>query len=218
MAMSGLPSRQRICWWGVRPLLLFAVRRATVNEQHFSANLLGVLLAAIFLSAMATYQIGIFAIFGGFMLGVLLHDQHEVVRAWNKKIGGFVTVFFLPIFFTYTGLRTNIRGLDSMELWAWCFLLIALASLGKFGGCYLAARWLRLSTRESQIMGILMNTRGLMELIIVNVGYDLGVISQNVFTMLVLMAIVSTVVTSPGLRRWLPGAGLTVPARNYSVE
>ncbi len=207
-----------VCWWGVRPLLLLAVRRATVTEHHFSANLLGLLLAAIFLSAMATYQIGIFAIFGGFMLGVLLHDQHEVVRAWNKKIGGFVNVFFLPIFFTYTGLRTNIRGLDTLELWGWCFLLITLATLGKFGGCYIAARWSRLTPRESQVIGILMNTRGLMELIIVNVGYDLGVISQNVFTMLVLMAIVSTVITSPSLRRWLPGAGIPLPARNYRVE
>ncbi len=207
-----------VCWWGVRPLLHRAIRHSVVSEHRFSANLLGLLLAAIFLSAMATYKIGIFAIFGGFMLGVLLHDQHEVVKAWKHKVGGFVSVFFLPIFFTYTGLRTNIGGLNSVELWGWCLLLIGLATLGKFGGCYWAARWSGLDHQSSKIIGILMNTRALMELIIINVGFDLGVISQNVFTMLVLMAIVSTVITTPGLRRWLPGAGIALPASRHSAE
>ena len=78
-------------------------------------NLLGILLAAIFVSAMTTYQIGIFAIFGGFMMGVILHDEHDLIEAWKERIGHFVMVFFLPIFFTYTGLRTNVGGLDSVE-------------------------------------------------------------------------------------------------------
>jgi Kef-type K+ transport system membrane component KefB len=199
-----------VCWLLVRPALHRAVKHSVVSEHRFSDNLLGLLIAAIFLSAMATYQIGIFAIFGGFMMGVLLHDQHEVVKAWRKKVGEFVNVFFLPIFFTYTGLRTNIGSLDSWELWGWCGLLIVLATIGKFGGCYLAARWSRLTHSESKVIGIMMNTRALMELIIINVGYDLGVISQNVFTMLVLMAIFSTVITTPALRRWLPGAGVSV--------
>jgi Kef-type K+ transport system membrane component KefB len=207
-----------VCWWIVRPALHKAIRHSVVTEHRFSANLLGLLIAAIFLSAMATYKIGIFAIFGGFMLGVLLHDQHEVVRAWKNKVGEFVTVFFLPIFFTYTGLRTDIGGLDSVALWGWCLLLVALATLGKFGGCYGAARWSGLNHQESKVIGIMMNTRALMELIIINVGYDLGVISQNVFTMLVLMAIVSTVVTTPGLRRWLPGAGVALPGKQGTVE
>lgn len=218
MKLGFLAAYVVFCWWVVRPLLLRAVRRARVTEQHFSANLLGLLLAAIFISAMTTYKIGIFAIFGGFMLGVLVHDQEDLVQAWKKKIGSFVTVFFLPIFFTYTGLRTNIGGLDSTELWAWCALLVALATLGKFGGCYMAARWSGLNARESKVIGIMMNTRALMELIIINVGYDLGVISQNVFTMLVLMAIISTVITTPGLRRWLPGAGIPLPAAHHVTE
>lgn len=202
-----------VCWLLVRPLLHRAVKRSVVTEHQFSDNLLGLLIATIFLSAMATYQIGIFAIFGGFMMGVLLHDQHEVVKAWRKKVGEFVTVFFLPIFFTYTGLRTNVGALNNWELWGWCGLLIVLATIGKFGGCYLAARWSGLTHSESKVIGIMMNTRALMELIIINVGYDLGVISQNVFTMLVLMAIFSTVITTPALRRWLPGAGVSVKMR-----
>ena len=202
-----------VCWWIVRPLLRRIIRASAVSGEKLSANLLGLILAAVFLSCMATYQIGIFAIFGGFMLGVLLHDQHELVQAWKKTVGKFVMVFFLPIFFTYTGLRTNIGGLDSAALWGWCLLLIALATLGKFGGCYVAARWSNLNHAESKVIGIMMNTRALMELIVINVGYDLGVISQNVFTMLVLMAIVSTVITTPGLRRWLPGIGIALPGK-----
>lgn len=178
-----------------------------------SNNLMGVVLAAVFVSAMGTYQLGIFAIFGGFMMGVLLHDEHALIAAWKERIGHFVTVFFLPIFFTYTGLRTNIGGLDSLALWGWCALTAFLATLGKFGGTYAAARYAGMSHHEANALGIMMNTRALMELIVINVGYDLGVISQNMFTMLVIMAIVSTVVTTPGLRRWLPKIGLWQPTR-----
>ena len=199
-----------VSWLLVRPALHRAIKHSVVTEHRFSNNLLGLLIATIFISAIATYQIGIFAIFGGFMMGVLLHDQHEVVSAWRKKVGEFVTVFFLPVFFTYTGLRTNVGGLDSWELWGWCGLLIVLATVGKIAGCFLAAKWSGMNTVESKIIGILMNTRGLMELIIINVGFDLGVISQNVFTMLVLMAIFSTVITAPALRRWLPELGMSV--------
>lgn len=204
-----------ISWVVVRPALQWSVRRSAAGGEPLSNNLLGLLVVAIFLSAMTTYMIGIFAIFGGFMLGVLLHDQHAVAKAWRKKVGEFVAVFFLPIFFTYTGLRTDIGGLDSWEMWGWCGLLIVLAVMGKLGGCYLAARWSGLDHQESKVIGIMMNTRALMELIIINVGFDIGVISQNVFTMLVLMAVFSTVITVPALRRWLPGAGVlvTMPKR-----
>ena len=200
-------------WFLIRPAMKRIVRMAPPRGGHLSNNLMGVLLAAIFISAMCTYQLGIFAIFGGFMMGVLLHDEHELVAAWKERIGRFVTVFFLPIFFTYTGLRTNIGGLDSAAAWGWCALLILLATLGKFGGAYIAARVSGLSHHEASVLGIMMNTRALMELIVINVGYDLGVISQQVFTMLVLMAIVSTVVTTPGLRAWLPRLGWQSPRR-----
>src|SRR5690606_39255133 len=169
-----------------------------------SNNLMGGLLVMIFLGAMTTYQLGIFAIFGGFVAGMLLHDEPALIEAWKERIGHFVTTFFLPIFFTYTGLRTDIGGLDSAELWFWCGVTILLATLGKYGGSYLAARLAGMNRVEAKILGVMMNTRALMELIVINVGYDLGVISQNVFTMLVLMAIFSTVITTPALRRWLP--------------
>ncbi len=203
------------CWFVVRPLLKALVRRHPTRNGHLPNNLMGILLAGVFVSAMATYKLGIFAIFGGFMLGVLLHDEHALVEAWKERVGHFVTVFFLPIFFTYTGLRTHIGGLDTAALWGWCCLVLLLATAGKFGGSYIAARFAGLDGNEGKVLGIMMNTRALMELIVINVGYDLGVISQNVFTMLVIMAIVSTVVTTPGLRRWLPRLGLPLPAKQH---
>jgi len=193
-----------LCWWVVRPLLLRLLLRFTVTEDSLSPNLIGILIAAVFLSGIATYKLGIFAIFGGFIIGVLLHDRTELVRAWREKMGHFVLVFFLPIFFTYSGLRTNIGALDSAGLWGWCLLLLVAATIGKFGGCYFAARRSAMGVQEAKAIGIMMNTRGLMELVVVNVGLDLGVIPPTVFTMLVLMAIVSTVVTTPALRIWLP--------------
>ncbi|QXP88320.1 cation:proton antiporter [Methylococcus capsulatus] len=200
-------------WFVVRPVMKWLVRRFQKSEAGLPGNLLGVLLAGIFLAGMCTYKLGIFAIFGGFMMGVVLHDEPALRAAWKEKVGHFVTVFFLPIFFTFTGLRTEIGGLDTLQLWGWCALIILLATLGKLGGAYFAARLSGLSRSESGILGILMNTRGLMELIVLNVGYDLGVISRNVFTMLVLMAIVSTVLTTPCLRAWLPKAGFASSGR-----
>jgi len=210
-------------WFVVRPLMKRIIRASQTTpvpageksgRGKLSHNLLGILLAGIFISAMTTYQIGIFAIFGGFMMGVILHDEHELIEAWKERIGHFVMVFFLPIFFTYTGLRTHVGSLDSMEAWGWCGLLIVLATLGKFGASYVAARWVGMSHVEGKVIGIMMNTRALMELIVINVGFDLGVISQQVFTMLVLMAIFSTVITTPGLRGWLPKMGVAVAGRH----
>ncbi|GIZ52559.1 cation:proton antiporter [Noviherbaspirillum aridicola] len=201
------------CWFVVRPLLKHLMRRFDVARNGLSHNLLGIVLAVVFLASMTTFQLGIFAIFGGFMMGVILHDESAFVEAWKERIGPFVVVFFLPIFFTYTGLRTNIGSLDSMAAWGWCALILALATIGKFGGAYVSARAVGLNRHEASILGIMMNTRALMELIIINVGYDLGVISQQMFTMLVIMAIVSTVVTSPCLRSWLPRIGMPVAGR-----
>ena len=192
-----------LCWWVVRPLLLRLLPRFSVSDDNLSPNLIGILLAAVFLSGIVTYKLGIFAIFGGFIMGVLLHEQVELVHAWRDKMGHFVLVFFLPIFFTYTGLRTNIGALDSAALWGWCLLLLAAATIGKFGGCYFAAQRSGMEAKEAKAIGIMMNTRGLMELVVINVGLDLGVIPPTLFTMLVIMAIVSTVVTTPALRIWL---------------
>ena len=191
-----------VCWWLVRPLLRWLIQRLG-GEHSWSNNLLGVILCLVFISAMLTYKLGIFAIFGGFMLGVLLHDQPRFVEAWRTHIGHFVTVFFLPIFFTYTGLRTSIGSLNTLALWGWCAVVVLLACAAKYLPSYLAARSAGMSVPQAHIVGVMMNTRALMELIVINIGYDMGVISRSVFTMLVIMALVSTVITTPVLRRYL---------------
>lgn len=201
-----------VCWCVVRQVLKFVVRRFDFNNQALPQDLMAILLVIVFTSAMLTSKLGIFAIFGGFMMGVLLHDQYELVEAWKHKVADLVTVLFLPIFFTYTGLRTDVGGLETAELWFWCLVLVFLAVAGKFGGCYLAARLAGLKRPEARNIAIMMNTRALMELVVVNLGFDLGVIPSQVFTMLVLMAIVSTVMTAPGLRAWLPSMGHAIPA------
>ena len=192
----------------VRPLLKRMIQRSNPRAGTMTGNLLGALLVVIFVAAMTTYQIGIFAIFGGFMMGVILYDEAELVAAWRERVGGFVTVFFLPIFFTYTGLRTSIGALDTWHDWGWCAAILAGASLSKWGAAYVAARRSGFGHAESSMMGFMMNTRALMELIVINVGFDLGVISPKMFTMLVIMAIASTVVTTPALRRYLTRAQL----------
>jgi Kef-type K+ transport system membrane component KefB len=196
----------------VRPLLKRAIRKSLSQHGKMSPNLFGVLLAVIFIAAMTTYKIGIFAIFGGFMMGVILYDEPELVAAWRERLGDFVTVFFLPIYFTYTGLRTSIGGLDTVSDWGWCLCIVAAASLAKLAGGYLAARRSGMNHPESAIVGFMMNTRGLMELIVINVGLDLGVITPKMFTMLVIMAIVSTIITTPALRYYMPRAGLKLQA------
>lgn len=199
-----------ICIVAVRPALKAAVRRANRAEHGLSANLVASLLVVVFVSAITTYQLGIFAIFGGFMMGVILFDEPQLVEAWRNTTGKFVNVFFLPIFFTYTGLRTSIGALTSATDWEWCALTILLASCAKFGGAYLAARAGGRSHPEASALGYMMNTRGLMELVVLNVGYDLGVISQRMFTILVIMAALSNVLTVPALRRYLPRAGIAL--------
>jgi Kef-type K+ transport system membrane component KefB len=197
-----------LCAGVVRPLVKKAVRYSNPHDGVLSGNLVGGMLALVFVAAMTTYQIGIFAIFGGFMIGVILYDEVAFVSAWRERTGDFVTVFFLPIFFTYTGLRTSIGSLDTLAAWGWCGITIALATAGKMGGAYLAARISGLNHVESTILGYMMNTRGLMELVVINVGFDLGVISSQMYTILVIMAIISTVITTPALRHYLPRAAL----------
>jgi Kef-type K+ transport system membrane component KefB len=136
-------------------------------------------------------------------MGVILFDEPKLIAAWRERVGAFVTVFFLPIFFTYTGLRTSVGSLDTVADWSWCLAVVSVACSSKWFGAYWAARSSGFNHSESAMMGFMMNTRALMELIVINVGFDLGVISQKLFTMLVIMAIVSTVVTTPAIRHYL---------------
>jgi Kef-type K+ transport system membrane component KefB len=166
-------------------------------------GVLSVLLALLLVAALITSRIGIFAIFGAFLLGASLSGSPRVREAVAAQFSDFVTVFFLPIFFTFTGLRTNVGSLATPEAWGWAAAVFAVAVLGKWGGCGLAARLGGLPAGEASCVGVLMNTRALMELIVVNVGMDLGVIPPAVYCMLVFMAIGTTLMATPLAVRFL---------------
>lgn len=148
-------------------------------------------------SSLITELIGIHALFGAFLAGVIVPKNNGFAQGLANKLEDLVVVFLLPLFFAYSGLRTEIGLLSSGDAWLLCALIIVVACVGKFGGSALAARWTGLSWREASALGILMNTRGLMELVVLNIGLDLGVISPTLFTMMVLMALVTTFMTSP---------------------
>jgi Kef-type K+ transport system membrane component KefB len=161
-----------------------------------------IMLAAV--SAFAASPTGPMLVLGAFGAGVLLHRRAAFVAAWDARVGPAVAVLLLPLYFTYTGLRTDAGSLDGAAAWAWCAAVLAAATLGKLGATYAAARWAGLAHAPAAALGAMMNTRGLVELVVLNIGYDLGLISRPLFTMLVLMAIASTAITTPLLRRWLP--------------
>jgi Kef-type K+ transport system membrane component KefB len=188
------------------PLADRLVARFPVRDGHIPPNLLAILLAIMFALAICTYALGIFAIFGGFAAGLLFHRHRALVEAWHNQVGQFVLVFFLPIFFTFTGLRTNLLGLATgLELF-WLAAVCLAAIAAKVLPVYLAGRANGLPHRDSMMLGTLMNTRALMELIVLNIGYDLGFLPKSMFTILVVMAVVTTVMTGPILRALLASA------------
>lgn len=188
----------------VRPLIARWVQaQLQRNGGDLSLNALAILLILVLASAAITNLIGIFSIFGAFLFGAILFDQEELREALKRRLQDFVTVFFLPIFFTYTGLRTDMGAMTGATMWWFCVMVSVTAIVGKFGGCTLAARLNGLPARDSAAIGAMMNTRGLMELIVINIGYDLGIIPKSVFFMLVMMALVTTYMTTPLLRRLL---------------
>lgn len=157
---------------------------------------------ALLLSSLATELIGVHAIFGAFLLGAIIPHDSVIARELPRRLGDFVSVFLLPAFFALTGMRTQIGLIYGVEAWLICGLIIGVATIGKFGGAFVAARASGIGWRESSAIGILMNTRGLMELIVLNIGLDLGVITPSLFAMMVLMAIVTTMATTPILH-WI---------------
>lgn len=174
------------------------------NTGRLSQNMVAVVFILVLTSAAVTDLIGIHAIFGAFMLGAMMPSHSGFVHEMIDKVEDFAVAFLLPVYFAYTGLRTQIGLLDSFDLWGFCLLIILVATVGKFGGSAVAGVVTGLSWRESCALGVLMNTRGLMELIILNIGLDLGVISPALFAMMVLMAIVTTVMTTPALAAIYP--------------
>jgi len=181
----------------VRPLIARFLAFENRCSGPLSHTSLAIVFAGLLLSAVATEAIGIHALFGAFLLGAMLPHEGRLADGIRARLEDVVIVLFLPSFFAFTGMRTQIGLVNTAQDWLVCGLVIVVATLGKFGGTFVAARLTGLSRRRSAALGILMNTRGLMELIVLNLGLDLKVISPTVFTMFVLMALVTTFATTP---------------------
>ncbi|WP_395747064.1 cation:proton antiporter [Prosthecobacter sp.] len=190
----------------VGPLLIKAWRKqcATHKTETFTPGYFAVLLCTLFVSALITSKLGIFAIFGAFALGVALHSEASLVKAWRERFADFVIIALVPIFFTNTGLNTKIGSFDNATAWIGCALVSIMAVVGKLGGCTIGARWAGATWRDSLSIGALMNTRALMGLIAISVGKDLGLLNDKLFTMFIIMCLVTTATTGPMLRAWLP--------------
>jgi Kef-type K+ transport system membrane component KefB len=143
-----------------------------------------------------------YAIFAAFFLGAVMPGRSRIPGGVHDRLAGIVSAFFLPVFFAFSGLRTQVGLIEGLTSWIWCSAIIAVACAGKFGGGTLAARFVGIGWRDAVALGVLLNTRGLVELIVLNVGLDLGIVTPTLFTMLVLMALATTFMTSP-LLQWL---------------
>jgi len=190
-----------------RPILARVASRT--RRDVVTQNKVAIVFLCLLCSSLVTELIGIHALFGAFLFGVIVPKQGDLTQVLGEKLEELVLVALLPLFFAYSGVRTQLGLLDTPSAWAICALIIAVACLGKFGASAVAARLTGLSWRESSVLGVLMNTRGLMELIVLNIGLDLGVIGPELFTMMVIMALFTTFMTSPLVRLLYPAAHRT---------
>jgi Kef-type K+ transport system membrane component KefB len=182
----------------VRPLANRLVARW--DTVPMPRHTVAVIFTALLLSSLTTEWIGIHAIFGAFLLGAVIPHDSQVARGFEHQLSNVVTIVLLPAFFALTGMRTRIDLVTGLDQWLFCGLIILVATVGKFGGTLIAARLTGLGWRSAAVLGALMNTRGLMELIVLNVGLELNVISPTLFSMMVIMALVTTMMTAPLLR------------------
>jgi Kef-type K+ transport system membrane component KefB len=187
---------------GIRPQV-----RRTAGRPGWSGE--GAFVAALifaFACAFITELIGVHAIFGAFLAGVVVSANAEVRALVETRVYAFASAMLVPLFFASAGLRTELSLVTGARSWLVCAAIVAVAVAGKLGGGTLAARWSGMPWRDSVALGVLMNTRGLMELIVLNVGYDLGILSPALFSMMVVMALVTTAMTAPLLSALQAGA------------
>jgi len=189
-----------IMFIGARTLLSrIAINRQSSGNSHTGLRIQVVtgLLILVFFCSWITEIIGVHAIFGSFILGVVTPRKGRFAECLTERIEDLVVIVLLPLYFTFSGLRTDIGALNSPKAWGLTVLIICAAVTGKIGGATAAARFLKNGWRDSFTVGILMNTKGLVELIVLNVGLDIGVLNTQVFTMFVIMALVTTFLTTP---------------------
>ena len=201
----------------VRKPLRRAITRAFERRGRLTHGLVATLVGVGLAGACVTEAAGVHALFGAFFVGLMLSSERPVAEAARERLEAPLVVVLLPLYFAFTGLRTRLGLLFDEDSWGWALAIFAVAVLGKLGGSALAARVSGVSWREALALGALMNTRGLMELVILNIGLDLGVISPALYSMMVLMAFATTVMTSPllsALGATRTAAGNGPPATN----
>ncbi|CAM3460119.1 cation:proton antiporter [Elizabethkingia occulta] len=182
----------------VRPFLK-RIADLQTGKGIMSKSVVAIFFLILIISAYATEVIGIHALFGAFMAGAIMPENTKFRNIFIEKVEDVALVVLLPLFFVFTGLRTEIGLLNHGHLWITAGLIILVAVTGKFIGSALTAKFLRIGWKDSLTIGALMNTRGLMELIVLNIGYDLGVLSPEIFAMMVIMALFTTFMTGPSL-------------------
>lgn len=182
----------------VKPLLLkFSIKH--IKDQLPDKTMVAIAFFILLISAYMAEIIGIHALFGSFLAGVIMPHNLSFKKSITEKVEDVSLLILLPIFFAFTGLRTQIGLLSEGSLWGMCAIIITVAVTGKFLGSALAAKFVGQNWSNSLTIGALMNTRGLMELVVLNIGYDLGILSPQVFAMMVLMALTTTFMTGPSL-------------------
>lgn len=195
------------------------------SPETLSKPRVAIFFITLLLSSYAAESIGIHALFGAFMAGVIMPANLQFRSLFIEKVEDISVVLLLPLFFVFTGLRTQIGLLHDTALWQVCGMVVAVAVIGKFVGSAVAAKFVGQGWRESLIIGALMNTRGLMELVVLNIGYDLGIITPELFAMMVIMALATTVMTGPALGLIdrllpppaLPASQVTTAAGSFSI-
>jgi Kef-type K+ transport system membrane component KefB len=198
-------------WRTIALLAAYLVVMMIVRFVWRSQNLAGALLIAI-ASSLTTDWIGVHALFGAFFAGVVIRKTPDFIESARKTVEPLTLILFLPIFFAYTGLRTRI----DLSLGWQALLILVVAVAGKWLGAMFAARWAGMQAREANGLGILMNARGLVELVILTIGLDLGLITQQIFSMMVMMALVTTLMTAPLIRRFYVGQAI-LPAAAFQA-
>jgi Kef-type K+ transport system membrane component KefB len=182
----------------VRPFLK-RIGELHSSRENLTKSIVAIFFLTLIISSFATEVIGIHALFGAFMAGIIMPDNAKFRNIFVEKVEDVSLVLLLPLFFVFTGLRTQIGLLNEAYIWEATGLIILVAIVGKFIGSTFASRYVRLSWKDSLTIGSLMNTRGLMELIVLNIGYELGVLTPEIFAMMVIMALVTTFMTGPSL-------------------
>jgi Kef-type K+ transport system membrane component KefB len=185
-----------VMFFFVKKILLW-IQTKYIQEKISYNSFMAILFSVLLLSSWCTEVIGIHALFGAFMAGIVIPKDSQILNRIINRISDLTLVMLLPLFFVYTGLRTQAGILNSGTLWISFAYILLCAVAGKFGGSALVARVLGNSWNESLSIGALMNTRGLMELVVLNIGYDMGILNMEIFSLMVFMALLTTMMTSP---------------------